>query len=315
VNKIALITGSASGLAVAIAHRLARAGFTLVLNYRQGRDACVALAKTLAHEHEIEAIALAGDMTRPTDIAQLIDEISARYGRLDVLVHCAGPFLFTRKRLTEYSDDEWDEMISGNLTSAFHLLRKTIPLMRPQGFGRIITVGFERVEDAPGWVYRSAYAAAKTGLASLTRTVAQEEWENGITANMICPGDIRGQDKENTLSADADWVGLRKPLGGDLAELTNFLLTREAQFVSGNIISASGFVDVLGGFDHGRQEVFDARTLPLGARVHVLPWQREALITKRIDRPNRRSLYTVEAAGQSAEFTLDQLQEVSEDGL
>lgn len=315
MKRTALITGSASGLAVAFAHRLAAQGYDLTLNYRSSKENCDDLVGQLEMDYGVQVHAVQADMTSASDIEALMDEIESRCGGIDTLIHSAGPFVFTRKRLTEYTDSEWDQMISGNLTSAFYLCKRAIPWMRPHGFGRIVTIGFDRVEDAPGWIYRSAYAAAKVGLASLTRTIAQEERENGITANMICPGDIRGEKKEALHSPDRPWSPVAQPVGGDLAEVVAFLLSAEAQYVTGNILSVNGGVDVIGGYDLGKKEVFDPHTIAIGARVRVLPWQRLATVTHREDRNNRRSIYTVEEAGHSAQFTVDQLVEVPSHGV
>ena len=89
-------------------------------------------------------------------------------------------------------------MIQGNLTAVFHLLKLVVPVMRKQNFGVLLITDF-KADSAPGWIYRSAFAAAKVGLVSLTKTVAYEEAEYGITANMVCPGDIIGDMKEATI--------------------------------------------------------------------------------------------------------------------
>ena len=86
---------------------------------------------------------------------------------VDVLVHNAGPYIHERKKLTDYSFEEWNYILQGNLSAVFYLSKLIIPSMRNQKWGRIITIGYDRVETAPGWIYRSAFAAAKTG-ASLT---------------------------------------------------------------------------------------------------------------------------------------------------
>ncbi len=313
--QIALITGSSSGLAVAFARRLAALQYTLVLNYRDSKARCESLAKQLTETHGIEAIAIQADMRSADQIKQMMDAVQIRYGRLDVLIHSAGPFIFRRKRMTDYEDYEWLNMIDGNLTSAFHLFKRAIPMMRPQGFGRIVTVGFSHVEDVPGWVYRSAYAAAKTGLASLTRSVALEERENGITANMICPGDIRGSLKEASWDEDEEFSPLRTPIGEDLAHMIEVVVSRQAQYLTGNILSITGDVDVIGHFDTGKEEVFDAKTLAVGTPVWVIPWQAKATVMNRQDRANRRSIYTVEKHDKAAQFTIDQLIEVSPNGF
>lgn len=308
MRKVALVTASASGLAVAFARQLAHDGFNLILNYRKNKTACEELALSLQAQYGIEILVEKADMTKQAEIEAMITAGKQRFDRLDVLIHSAGPFIFRRKRLTEYTDEEWNEMIHGNLTSAFYLFRQVIPLMRPKGFGRIVTVGFDRVEQAPGWGYRSAYAAAKVGLASLTRTVAIEERENGITANMICPGDIRGSLKEAPFPSDPT-VGIRTPVGGDLAQVISFLVKPEAQFVTGNILSLTNGADVLSHYDAGKAELFDPKKFEIGAFVHVLPWNEQATVIDRLDRPNQRSLYTVQAGNRVAQFTVDQLEE------
>lgn len=310
MRKVALITASASGLAVAFSRQLAQDGFDLVLNYRKNKSGCEQLAQTLEHHYAIDTLVHQADMTQKQDIEHLVDATKEHFGRIDILIHSAGPFIFQRKRLTEYADHEWEEMIDGNLTSAFYLFRKIIPLMRPQGFGRIVTIGFDRIEQAPGWGYRSAYAAAKVGLASLTKTVAIEERENGITANMICPGDIRGAKKEAQMPL-AQTEGYRTPVGGDLAAMISFLVKPEARFVTGNILSLTNGEDVLGHYDSGKKEVFDPIAFEIGTMVYVLPWNKVATVTDRLDRVNRRSLYTVQTADQEAQFTVDQLEELT----
>ncbi len=315
MGKVALITGSASGLAVAFARQLARDGYDIALNYRTGKERCEQLAASLINSYGINAAAFAADMSREVDVERMVDDVAARFGRLDVVVHSAGPFIARRKRLTDYTGEEWREMIDGNLSSAFYLFRKAILLMRPRGFGRIVTVGFDRVHEAPGWAYRSAYAAAKVGLASLTRSIAHEERENGITANMICPGDIRGRAKESDPPPEPWHSALRTPVGGDLARVISLLLHPDAQFITGNILSLTNGEDILGRYDTGRSQVVDSRTIPIGAPVRVIPWNSSAVVTDRRDRTNQRSIYTVLRENHLTQFTVDQLEEENPDGI
>ncbi len=305
--KGALITGSSSGLAVAFARQLARLGFDLALNYNHSQARCEALAADLRLSHGVDAVALPGDVSDAAQADRLVAAAHERCGDLSVLIHSAGPFVFARKRVTDYTDEEWNTMVDGNLSSAFYLLRRVIPHMRGQGFGRIVTVGFQRVDHPTGWAYRAAYAAAKTGLASLTRSVAIEESDTGITANMICPGDVRGADKESGTVDDLGTFSLRRPAGGDLARLIGFLVSPEARFVNGNIISVTGDVDVISHYDTGAQEVSDPRTLAIGTVVRVLPLNAVGVVVARRDRRNRRSVYTVSFDGRQAQYTIEQL--------
>ena len=308
--KSALITGSSSGLAAAFARHLARRGFDLALNYRHSQEGCERLAADLRTSHGIQAVALPGDVSDSGQAEALVDAAQRACGDISVLVHSAGPFVFERKRITEYTDREWQAMVDGNLSSAFYLMRRIIPQMRRQGFGRIVTVGFQRIDHPTGWAYRSAYAAAKTGLASLTRSIAIEESDNGITANMICPGDLRGAAKESDPPQSARGPALVRPVGGDLAELVDFLVSPQARFVSGNIISATGDVDVISHYDTGAKEVADPRAFEVETTVRVLPWNCTGVVTARRDRRNRRSIYTVSVDGRPANFAIDQLEDV-----
>lgn len=305
--KGALITGSSSGLAVAFARQLAHLGFDLALNYNRSQARCEALAANLRLSYGVNAVALPGDVSNAAQVEQLVGAAHAACGDLSVLVHSAGPFVFARKRITDYTDEEWSTMVDGNLSSAFYLLRHVIPHMRAQGFGRIVTVGFQRIDQTTGWAYRSAYAAAKTGLASLTRSIAIEESDAGITANMICPGDVRGADKEGEPPEGPGVSSLRRPVGGDLARLIGFLVSDEASFVNGNIISVTGDADVISHYDTGAQEVSDPRTLAVGTTVRILPSNGVGVVVARRDRRNRRSVYTVSFDGRHAQYTIEQL--------
>lgn len=252
MDKVALITGSSRGLAVAFAHELALGGFSLVLNYRRNQERTEKLAEFLTQKYGIEVITLQADMQNPDQLNRMMEQIESRFSRLDVLIHSAGPYIFERKRLADYTDEEWRQMVDGNLSSAFFLLRKAIPMMRKNHFGRIITIGFDRVGDAPGWIYRSAYAAAKVGLASLTKTVAIEEREYGITANMITPGDIRGALKEAQI-AEVENKSPRPVVGEDLAKVIRFLIEGSSGFVTGNVIAVTDGTDVIGKSDVGKE--------------------------------------------------------------
>ncbi|KUO95588.1 hypothetical protein ATW55_06835 [Ferroacidibacillus organovorans] len=315
LRRYALITGSAKGLAVVFAHHLAKQNYDLILNYRHSRTACETLAETLEKTYGARVTVIQADMTKAIDIAGMLDRVLRDTPRLDAVIHSAGPFIFSRKRLTDYDLSEWQQMIDGNLTSAFHVFRRVIPTMRRQGFGRIVTIGFDRVEEAPGWPYRAAYAAAKVGLASLTRSIAMEERECGITANMICPGDIRGAAKEQDIDPCALDSPATAPVAGDLAQIIDLLLDPRTKLFTGNVISLTGGVDVISKFDTGKLEVRDAVVYEPGSEVYVIPWQRNATILSRDDHPNRRSIYTVQSGSERGSFTHEQFQGAIPDGV
>lgn len=192
----------------------------------------------------------AGDVSSRENAFRVVRNVVGRFGRIDVLVHAVGPFIRERKLFVEYSAEEIEQMISGNLLSAMWMAHAVLPKMREQKWGRIIFFGFGRAGEAPSWPDRSVYAAAKTGLVSFTKTLAVEEAPYGITVNMICPGDIVGEKKEMRISDVAHLQDLETPRGRpgsgeDVARVIHFLAADASDFVTGNIINVTGGLDVI----------------------------------------------------------------------
>ncbi|MFT9848998.1 SDR family oxidoreductase [Aneurinibacillus sp. REN35] len=258
-TRTALITGSAKGLGVRIAHELAAQGIHLALNYRTSTQEADKLRRELIEQYGIDVLLVQGDVSRPTEAQNIVEALAQAFGRVDILVLNAGPYIKPRKKLAEYTDDEWNNMVTGNLSSAFYLSRAAIPYMRHNRWGRIITIGFEKAQTAPGWMYRSAFAAAKTGLVSLTRTIALEEAEYGITANMVCPGDIVGEDKEKHIAdvrsiQDADTPIGRPGTGEDIARAITFFCSEASDFITGTVLEVTGGKDVLNKYKQMREQ-------------------------------------------------------------
>ncbi|MFZ7944341.1 MULTISPECIES: SDR family oxidoreductase [Bacillaceae] len=250
-KKTALITGGASGIGRKTAIQLAENGYQLVINYRHSESEAVFLAKHLTGCFGTKNITIKGDVANQEDCTRIVNETLKAYSTVDVIVHNAGPYIHERKKTTDYTFEEWNYLIQGNLSAVFYLSKLIIPVMRKQKWGRIITLGYDRVETAPGWIYRSAFAAAKTGLASLTRSIAIEEAENGITANMVCPGDITSDWKEKGISDAITACKGNQPLGRqgtgeDISRVIAFLTDEKSDFITGSIIPVTGGVDVLG---------------------------------------------------------------------
>jgi 3-oxoacyl-[acyl-carrier protein] reductase len=247
-RRVAWVTGGATGLGVMIAKGLADDGYHIAVNYRKSRDAAERLVSEIESVGR-EAMAMQGDVSSVEDVRRMSRAILDRWERIDVLVCTAGPFLFRHIRLTDLTDDEWREMVDGNLSGVFYCAREVIPHMRKQRFGRIITFGFPDVQNAPSWPGVSAYAAAKAGVVSLTRSMAEEEAPYGITVNMVCPGDIRHPYKEAPIAAARGKKEPRNPVGRpgtgeDVARVVRFLAHPDSDFITG------GVIPVTGGFDN-----------------------------------------------------------------
>ena len=249
-DKVALITGSATGLGKRAALELAKEGIDIVLNYVHSKEKAWETSRFISETYEVRSIAVQADISLYEDVQNLIHHTLSEMGRIDILIHNAGPYISERKNMSEYTIDEWHLMINGNLNSVFYLSKLTLPLMRQNQWGRMITIGFDRAETAPAWKDRSAYAAAKSGVASLTKTLALEEAENGITVNMVCPGDIPDGYKEMNIEDVRGQYHRNNPVGRigtgeDIARVISFLCKEDSDFITGSVISVTGGKDVL----------------------------------------------------------------------
>ncbi|AOM82244.1 SDR family oxidoreductase [Salisediminibacterium beveridgei] len=245
----AIVTAGTKGLGKQVTEQLLHEGYSVTVNYRSDEQAVEAMKEAFSEaKHRLSF--LKGDVTNRHDMEALVDSAVERFGRVDLLICNAGPYVFERKKLADYTDEQWYEMVDGNLNSAFHLFRKAIPIMRKQQFGRIITYGFQASDHTPGWLYRSAFAASKTALTSLTKTVAIEEAEFGITANMVCPGKILGDMKESSIAdsrrqPDEETPVGRSGTGEDIARTVLFLAGEESDMITGAVVEVTGGMDVL----------------------------------------------------------------------
>ncbi|WP_338469466.1 SDR family oxidoreductase [Niallia sp. XMNu-256] len=247
--KHAVITAGSKGLGRMVTEQFLQMGCSVTVNYRNDA-ARVSQLKKEWKQYENQLQFVYGDITNKEHIKLIVEKAMNRFGRIDYLINNAGPYIFERKKLVDYADHEWEEMIDGNLSSVFYFLKLCIPIMRNQKFGRIITYGFQDAEHTPAWKYRSAYSAAKVGLVSLTKTIALEEAEYGITANMVCPGDIIGEMKESNIMNSRHIINKDTPIGRsgtgeDIARIIRFLCEENSDFITGSVISASGGVHVV----------------------------------------------------------------------
>ncbi len=183
-GKVALVTGSTSGIGLGIAQALAAAGADIVLNgLGKPEDVADAQAK-IAGESKVRVLYSPADMSKAAAISEMIDAALKSFGRLDILVNNAG--IQHVAPLQEFPPERWNAILAINLSSAFHTTRLALPSMLAHKWGRIINVA-----SAHGLVaspFKSAYVAAKHGIVGLTKVTALESAEHGVTCNAICPG-------------------------------------------------------------------------------------------------------------------------------
>lgn len=252
-GKIAIVTGSTSGIGLATAEALAAKGCTLVVNSYSDSQQSHAVATQLAEKHGVDAVYIKADMAKPDECRDLIEKAVARFGSVDVLVNNAG-IQFVAP-VEEFPAERWDAIIAINLSSAFHTTAAAIPHMKASGWGRIVNIASAHgLRASPN---KSAYVAAKHGVVGLTKTVALELAGQGVTCNAVCPGFVltplvetqiedrsreAGLDRETTIR---DIILAKQPSKqfatvAEIGAAVAFLCSNEAAQITGTTLSVDG---------------------------------------------------------------------------
>ena len=183
-GKIALVTGSTSGIGLGIAKALAAQGCQIMLNGFGDPAAVERTRAALEAEHRVRVRYDDADLTRPGEVTALVDATLEALGAVDILVNNAG--IQHTAPVDAFPPEKWDAILATNLSAAFHAIQRAVPAMKERGFGRIVNTA--SVHGLVGSVNKAAYVAAKHGLVGLTKVVALETAGTGITCNAICPG-------------------------------------------------------------------------------------------------------------------------------
>ena len=235
-KKVALVTGGSRGIGKACALELARAGYDVVINYAGNVDAAnktVEEIKALG----VDSAAYKFDVSDKEQVNANIAEIVEKYGRIDVLVNNAG---ITRDGLfMRMSDENWDAVISTNLSSAFYVSQPVVKVMMKQRSGAIVNMS--SVVGVSGNAGQANYSAAKAGLIGLTKTLAKELGSRGIRVNAVAPGFINtDMTKDLDTSKFLDFIPLKR-LGEveDIAKAVKFLAV-DSDYVTGQVLEVDG---------------------------------------------------------------------------
>jgi 2-dehydro-3-deoxy-L-rhamnonate dehydrogenase (NAD+) len=239
-GRVAIVTGAARGIGFAIAERLSRAGARVVVADVAEEGAAAAVERL--REAGGKAVAAVADVTRPGEVAAMVERALEAFGGLDILVNNAG-ITGRDAPLWETTDDDWEKVIALNLTATFYCCRAVVPHMRERRSGAIVNVAsISGKEGNPNMI---PYSVSKAGVICLTRALAKEVIQDGVRVNAVAPGVIETPLLEQLQPEAIEYLRSKVPMGRmgrpeEVAAVVHFLASDDASFVTGQCYDISG---------------------------------------------------------------------------
>ena len=234
--KSAIITGSSRGIGKAIAIYLAKAGYSVVINYDRDEMAASSTVEEI-RELGADVLAIKADVSWKEDAENLVNRVMEEWGRIDVLVNNAG-ILPNPRKIEEISDQEWDRVMGINLKGAFYCSRAVVPYMKKQRSGNIVNIS--SVAGKEGGTVGAHYAASKAGMIGLTKALAKELAQYNIRVNAVAPGPVDTEFLPEDLKAKLSKLSLlgRIAKPEEVAHAVLFLI--ENEHITGETINVNG---------------------------------------------------------------------------
>jgi len=237
-GKTALVTGASRGIGKAIAIELAKQGADVVVNYSRDEESAMGVVEEIK-KIGCKGIAIKADVSNFDDVANMFRIIKEKFGKIDVLVNNAG--ITMDKTLRKMTQEEWNKVIDVNLTSVYNVTKNALPLMQKNS--RVINIS--SIVGLYGNFGQTNYAASKAGIIGFTKSLAKELGKHGITVNAVAPGLIETDILKSMPNARREELARAIPLGRsgipqDVANLVVFLASKNASYITGDVISIDG---------------------------------------------------------------------------
>jgi NAD(P)-dependent dehydrogenase (short-subunit alcohol dehydrogenase family) len=253
-GKIALVTGSSSGMGMEIARYMAKAGATVAIHYRKEVEPATNLADDINKSGGKAAI-FGGDVSKRSDVEKMFSDIDKKFGPVDILVNNAG--IDGKRELCGDDDpDDWERVISINLLGPYYCSREAVRRMKKSGHGVIVNI--TSVHEFVPWSGYTAYSSAKAGLSMFTKTLAQEVSESGIRVVAVAPGAIKTPINKDVWSNPETYKDLLTKIAmprmgetKDIAEAVTFLASDYASYITGTTLVVDGGMLLYPAFKHG----------------------------------------------------------------
>ncbi|HAX02586.1 MAG: 3-oxoacyl-[acyl-carrier-protein] reductase [Tenericutes bacterium GWC2_34_14] len=239
-NKIALVTGGASGIGRTISLELAKRGATVVVNYNRSRDAADSLIKEIEAMHG-QALAIQADVSKYEDAGRLIETIISQYGTLNIVVNNAG--ITDDALILRMSEEQFSRVIDTNLKGVWNVSKHSAKVLLKSGYGRLINIS--SISGVLGNAGQSNYSAAKAGVIGMTKALAREFAGRNVTVNAIAPGFIETEMTkklpEDAVKAWANQIPLKRfGQPEDVAYAVVFLASEQASYITGHTLEVDG---------------------------------------------------------------------------
>ncbi len=242
MNKVAIVTGGSRGIGASIVKILANAGYSVVLNYNKSVNEANQIKEQLKNDGKVVEIYKA-DVRNREEVKSLVDFTISKFGKIDVLVNNAG--ICQTKLFTDITDEDWNNMIQTNLTSAFYTTQEVLKYMIPKKEGCIINIS--SINGTTGASCEVHYSAAKAGLDGMTKALAKELGLSNIRVNSVAPGAIDTDMNSFLTESEKNELNNEIPLGRmgkpeEIALTVKWLI--ENEYTTGQIISVNGGWDI-----------------------------------------------------------------------